>query len=334
MKRPHRTLRIIAWLGLLVLVIQMWLRSPLSKSHAFGGEGWTVVRDIPYGERPGSPRLDLYLPVQADRAVASRPFPVLLALHGGSWTGGSKSWYGPQVAPLVRQGVAVIVPDYRPSRPGDPGWPGVLDELRGAVRWIRRHATAYGLDAGRIAALGSGAGGHLALLLGTAPPVEEPGGISSRVQAVIDLYGPTGLASLLASRGLSNDPIRLLLGGDEPRLLDSASPLAQVSADDPPTLIFHGLDDQWVPPEQSITLADRLASHGIAHRLVLVPGARHGFELKLGAPEPRDLTPEIFAFLETVWQAGVPDEPRPLGASGAGPAPSAPADKARPDTGR
>ena len=74
-------------------------------------------------------------------------------------------------------------------------------------------------------------------------------------------------------------------------------------------LLIHGSDDRWVPPEQSTAMAKRLESAGVRHRLSIVPGARHGFELTVRHPETRDLVPEILAFLESVWQVPSEDPP-------------------------
>jgi dipeptidyl aminopeptidase/acylaminoacyl peptidase len=125
------------------------------------------------------------------------------------------------------------------------------------------------------------------------------------VQAVVSLYGPSDLAELVQGRKLLNDPVALLLGEHLPEGLSrarAASPISHVTTDDPPMLLIHGSDDLWVPPEQSRSLAESLTRAGVRNRLVVVPGARHGFELLVQFPEKRDLAPEIFAFLETVWQ--------------------------------
>jgi acetyl esterase/lipase len=239
----------------------------------------------------------------------------VLAIHGGSWIGGSKSEYGPQVERLARHGYVVFVADYRLARPGLPSWPEVLDDLRESVRWIRLHADEYHVDPERIVAMGSSAGGHLAALLGTLPPTAEPNGVSCRVQAVVNLYGPSDLVELMAGRKLSNDPVRLLIGAtlDEglPRLRQ-ASPMTHVTSDDAPMLLIHGSDDRWIPIEQSQRMAESLARAGVRHRLLAVPGARHGFELMVEFPEKRDLLPEILAFLENVWQVHSQNRPDSL----------------------
>ena len=68
-------------------------------------------------------------------------------------------------------------------------------------------------------------------------------------------------------------------------------------------LLLHGKDDQWVPLEQSELLAAKLKQAGVLHRLISVDGARHGFGAEVKTSPERDLLPEIFAFLETVWNA-------------------------------
>ncbi|MFO0888975.1 MAG: alpha/beta hydrolase [Isosphaeraceae bacterium] len=320
------SLRILAWASLLAVLFGAWQRSSIEPRGTDKTAGLTVLKDLPANEATRAPRLDLYLPEGGgpDAPGPQGPaLPVIVAIHGGSWTGGSKADYGPLVAPLARHGYAVVVPDYRLARMSEPSWPEALEDLRDTVRWVRRNAAAYGLDPDRVAALGSGAGGHLALLLGTHPPTEHPEGLDARIQAVIDLYGPADLAALGRNRALENDPVYVLARETIPGALRSASPMSHVSVDDPPILILHGLDDRWVPPDQSRALAARFAGAGVNHRLLLLPGARHGFGLNLGGPEPRDLTPAVLEFLEIVWQARERSPTRDNSVQAQGPASSA-----------
>jgi dipeptidyl aminopeptidase/acylaminoacyl peptidase len=88
----------------------------------------------------------------------------------------------------------------------------------------------------------------------------------------------------------------------------AASSLEHVSRDDAPTLLVHGSDDRWVSLEQSRRMAESLSQAGVPGRLVVVEGARHGFELLVQFPETRDLLPEILAFLDSVWQVPLRDD--------------------------
>ena len=177
--------------------------------------------------------------------------------------------------------------------------------LREAVRWVRRHADEFLVDQNRLVAFGSGSGAHLALLLGTFPPDQEPDGISSRVQAVISMYGPADLPGLVNSRRLPNEPARQFLG------VDSADWPAC-----PPPHPWNTSAAMTRPPCWCTgrTIAGcRQSSRGECPKVCLQPvclnalsllkARRQGFELLVGfPPKTRDLLPEILAFLDSVWQ--------------------------------
>jgi acetyl esterase/lipase len=226
----------------------------------------------------GAVLLDLYLPEK----TPDHPLPVVMWIHGGGWKRGSKDncpllW-------LAAEGYAVASINYRLSWLAR--WPAQLDDVRTAIRWLRTNAPKYQLDSARIAVAGGSAGGHLAAVAGTlVPPANEP--VSSRVGAVIDLYGPSDLltsptnlpgpgktdADLAQSNGAK------LLGGivrDRPELARQASPLYHVSKDDPPFLIFHGDKDPQVPLDQSQRLHAKLRETGVPAELIVLPGAGHG----------------------------------------------------------
>jgi acetyl esterase/lipase len=171
---------------------------------------------------------------------------------------------------------------------------------------MRRHASELKIDPDRIVALGQSSGAHLAALLGTLPEKLGPDGVSSRVQAVVSFYGPTDLARLIGARHLDHEPARTLLGKDQTPEMDlQASPIHHLTKDDAPMLLLHGSDDRWVRPEQSARMAEALESAGVSHRLIVVDGARHGFEATVNYPVKCDLLPEILAFLENVWNVSM-----------------------------
>ena len=214
----------LGWMSVVGLFAWLWFRDPLLTATTAGREDQTILRDRVYRmTASGAAKLDVYLPPNRTvQAGSSGLLPGVLAIHGGSWIGGSKSEYGPQLARLTRHGYVVFAADYQLARPGKPSWPGAIEDLREAIRWIRRHADKFLVDPNRLVVFGSGSGAHLALLLGTFPPDREPGGISSRVQAVVSMYGPADLADLVTGRHLSNDPARQLLGQDPPDWLARA----------------------------------------------------------------------------------------------------------------
>ena len=254
-----------------------------------------IIRDVVYRDVPGDRQvIDLYLPPGPPPRGGR---PVIVAIHGGGWRKFSKEEYEPTVAPLAKLGFIVAVPDYRLSRPASPTWPINLAEVRDAVRWVRAHAGETGANPNRIAAMGESAGGHLAAMLGTDL---EASSTSARVQAVVDFYGPSDLAALDATSPAASGPIRQYLGAapaQNPATYADASPVTHVSADNPPFLIVQGTADTVVTPSQSQELSATLSRAGVANRLVIVPGAGHGFRLQHG------LLNEVASFLVAAMPA-------------------------------
>ena len=252
--------------------------------------GVQMVRDLEYV--PGGHernRLDLYLPEKA-----ARPRPVILYVHGGGWQGGDKS-NGPAFR-FAAKGYAVASMNYRFSQHAT--FPAQIYDCKAAVRWLRANARKYGLDADHIGAWGGSAGGHLVALLGTTAGVKElegPGGNeeqSSRVQAVVDWFGPTDFLTVGAKETRTQ-----LLGGDPQTNKEKAlkaSPMTYVSKDAAPFLIMHGDEDQTVPIAQSETFAAALKKAGADATFVVIKGGKHGGALFTNA-ESMKLIEDFFA---------------------------------------
>ena len=154
--------------------------------------------------------------------------------------------------------------------------------------------SAYNIDPDRIGAWGGSAGGHLVSLLGTSDSsagLEGTGGYqdqSSRVQAVVDMFGPADLTRQFEG-GASGTRLGSQVfgtGDGSSDILKMASPVTYVSADDPPFLILHGEMDELVPPDQSQELHDRLVAAGVPVSLVMVKNAGHGFAPSGGRISP------------------------------------------------
>jgi acetyl esterase/lipase len=242
-----------------------------------------VLRDLEYV--PGGherQRLDLYLPKETD---PNGRRPLLVWVHGGAWLGGSKNPC-PAVR-FVKEGYAVASINYRLSQ--HALFPAQLQDCKAAIRWLRANAVMYGYEPNRIGAWGASAGGHLAALLGTAGDVNgfDVGpnqGISSRVQAVCDFFGPTDFTKMSSFPSAMNHdgadaPEARLIGGPVQENRDKvqkANPIAYVTKDDPPFLIVHGDKDPLVPHNQSELLREALQKAGVAVTLHTVAGGGHG----------------------------------------------------------
>ena len=254
-------------------------------------DGVTVYRDVAYvtngHERQ---KLDLYVPDTGEN------LPLIIWVHGGAWRGGDKTHYNPKE--YLKAGYAGASINYRLSQ--HAVFPAQIEDVKAAVRWLRANAETYRFDPNRFAAWGSSAGGHLVAMLGTTGDVAEFEvgenlEVSSRIQAVVDYFGPTDFLQMDAQSlpdGLVHDapdsPESQLVGGPIQEHKDRvarANPITYVSKDDPPILIIHGDQDKLVPYHQSVLLHDALEEAGVPVTFYKVEGGGHGWFKDPKVPE-------------------------------------------------
>jgi acetyl esterase/lipase len=221
-------------------------------------------------------KLDLYLIAKDDT-----PRPVIVWIHGGAWRAGSKD--GCPASPFVEQGYAVASINYRLSQ--HAVFPAQIEDCKAAIRWLRAHAKDYHLDPDRIGVWGASAGGHLVALLGASGDVKELEGKggnldqSSRVQCVVDFFGPTDFLQIPGRQNDPKAPEAQLIGGpvqENKEKAARANPITYVTRDDPPFLIVHGEEDRTVPIGQSQLLDEALKKANVQSTFIRVPGAGHG----------------------------------------------------------
>ena len=258
----------------------------------------TVVRDVVFGTGGGRDlKMHIVLPAESDRQLR----PAFVWIHGGGWQSGSKEGGLAQVIPLVRSGFVGATIEYRLT--GEAPFPAQIEDCKCAIRFLKAHAQKYGIDPNRVAVGGSSAGGHLVALLGTSggeKSLEGNGGWpdqSSRVHAVLDLYGPTDFRAFVTTSGYERhnqdgSPESKLLGGGEvlssPDQIRIVNPITYVDSDDPPFLIIHGSNDRTVPLNQSTLLHDALKKAGVSAQLKIIEGGGHGGP-EFSTEEIRDL---------------------------------------------
>ena len=247
-------------------------------SPAAAEPGRRVGRDVSYVEN-GDPaqRLDLRYPPGAG------PFPIVILVHGGGWSGGDKAGADkpgsgaditPWFEPLAAAGFLSVSINYRLA-PAHP-WPACLDDVRAAVAWVRSHAHEFGGDAERLAIVGHSAGGHLALL--AASP--GPDGVAP-VRAVVGCAAVNDLVADTRRRGGPSSSLQALFGiGSDttPEVLErlaAVSPIHHLRSGYPPTLLIHGDADKTVPLDQSLDWRERARGFGVDCELLVLPGAGH-----------------------------------------------------------
>ena len=248
-----------------------------------------VIRDVPYSEHGTRGLLDVYRRrggSPADRGGA----PVLLQVHGGAWTIGSKKGQGvPLMRHMAARGWICVAPNYRLS-PHHP-FPAHVVDVKRAIAWVREHGPAYGADPDFVAITGGSAGGHLATLAALTPgdPEYQPGfeDADTTVQAAVPHYGVYDFAGVSGARKVQQMRDRFLA----PRVMfrdptldreefEKASPLLRVNAEAPPFFVIHGRSDSLVGVDQArqFVRALREVSRSTVGYAEL-PGTQHAFDV-------------------------------------------------------
>ena len=266
------------------------LSTPLSQivwPFRLRDDGVEVVRDIAYDPRHGKRGL---LDVYRQRGADLRDAPVLVQVHGGAWSVGSKDEQGvPLMHHMAARGWVCFSVNYRLS-PRDP-FPAQIIDVKRALAWVKEHAREYGGDPRFVAITGGSAGGHLAALAALTPgdPAYQPGfeDADTSVQVAVPFYGVYDLAGSIGTpRSVQMRDrflARRLLFADPSKDLErfrQASPLARVHAGAPPMLVIHGARDSLVEVEQARHLVRALRE--VSRQPVAyaeLPGTQHAFDI-------------------------------------------------------
>ncbi len=232
-----------------------------------------TILNVSYGADTAQ-RMDVYLP--ADRTTTNTK--VLVLIHGGAWSTGDKTEFNEYI-PVLKQrlpGYAFFNINYRLGEfPSTNPFPTQEGDVKTAFEAIVAKAEEYGFNKEKLAVLGASAGAHLALL-------QSYKNNSPRVKALVNMFGPTDMVALYnnLTTPFERTVLQSLLGGTpvtNAAMYQGSSPINFVSAQSPPTLIFHGELDPLVPISQSIALKEKLQQANVPVQMVTYPNEGHGW---------------------------------------------------------
>ena len=238
------------------------------------------TNDVAYGT-DALQKFDMVLP--AGRSTATTK--VLIVIHGGSWTAGDKADMTAYI-----NAMKISLPNYAffnlnyrlASTSGTNLFPTQENDVKAAVDFINNNRATYNIS-DKISLLGASAGAHLALL--QAYKYATP-----KIKAVVDLYGPTDMAEMYNNPATSVSSPQLVAGvgfltsgvfGGNPTThaaaFNASSPIRYVTAQSPPTIMFHGGVDAVVRYQQSTALETKLNQFGVVKQYVFYPSENHAY---------------------------------------------------------
>lgn len=284
-------------LRLLLLVIAAFSIASTADHRVYGGEGIDgdikVTPDVVYGHKHG-----LALTFDAFRPRTNPNGAGVLFMVSGGW---HSHWQpAAQMLPLFRslcrKGFTVFAVRHGSS----PKFtiPEIADDVRRSVRFVRLNAEQLGVDPQRLGVFGGSAGGHLALILGTTADDGDPRAkdpvlrTSDRVAAVVAIYPPTDIRPFVTPKSPFYERYPALQF--DPAKAAEFSPVANVSKDDPPTLLIHGDRDKLVEIDHSLKILKEFQQKGVTSKLLTIEGGGHGFN----STDTQRTTEEMAAWFE------------------------------------
>ena len=256
-------------------------------------EGQVCLRqNVVYSTQTGENlKMTLFLPWNLEHPqIPKEPKPLIVFVQGSAWTTPDLDFEIPQLAQFAREGYIVTTVGHRDSQKGHP-FPAYLQDVKCAIRYLRKHAGEYGIDTERVAIWGTSSGGNTALLVGTTgddPRYEtkEHAGYSDSVCAVVSCFGPTDLIGMMEDAQKVGNTAEFefvascLYGPDKSLWEERAKEMSPVSHVEPgrkypPFLLLHGTADTMVSYDQMLRMYHKLCDCQADVEAYRIDGAEH-----------------------------------------------------------
>jgi acetyl esterase/lipase len=192
----------------------------------------------------------------------------MVFFFGGGWTGGSMAQFEPHALHFAAKNMITVLVDYRVKTKHNTSPFECVKDAKSAIRYLRQHAEALGIDASRIVASGGSAGGHLAAACFTNESLNESTDdltISPKPNALV-LFNP------VIDNGKDGYGFERI--GEA---YITFSPIHNVKKGFPPTIFFLGTNDKLIPVSTAQNFKQKIEGVGSRCDLFLFDNQPHGF---------------------------------------------------------
>ncbi|MFT5886345.1 MAG: acetyl esterase [Arcticibacterium sp.] len=198
----------------------------------------------------------------------SKAYPAMIFFFGGGWNGGNRTQFLEHAKYFSKRGIVCFLADYRTASMHKTTPFESLKDAKSAIRFIRKNASKFGIDANKIIASGGSAGGHLASATAL---------IADYIEATDNLF----VSSIPNALVLFNPVIDNGPGGYGYERVGDAykrfSPIHNIKKGAPPTIFFLGTDDALIPVETAQYYKKVMEKVGSKCDLHLYEDQSHGF---------------------------------------------------------
>jgi acetyl esterase/lipase len=265
-------------------------------------EDYRVLTDVAYGPH-GRQLMDLYLAKDMER-LGSRNLTIVF-LHGGGFSFGGKAQNQRFISPFLRKGLNVVNVSYRTRE----GIAVATEDLTLALNHLRRRKEDYRLRLDQVVVGGFSAGGQIASTVAfsqRAPgyPFRLDDGI--RIVGVINIAGPVDRLEMVEKifAGSDREDFQLIARNMFPsgspfsrdETLRLFTPMTHFNDEVPAYLLWHGGEDDQIPPATYARFLEALARSQVPHRVLFGPKWRHSPD----QAQLDELSVEVFRFLDEI----------------------------------
>lgn len=255
---------------------------------ADGTEVYHVYKhDVVYVTRAeGDRTLQMLVPEEKN----GKKYPAILYIQGSAWLKQDQYKRLAAMADLARRGFVTATLQYRESDLAV--FPAQIQDAKTGVRFLRKHAEEYHIDADNIFIMGDSSGGHTAVMAGITADqdildTDVYKEFSCGVKAIVDFYGVTDVRQkgdfpTTLNQGEPDSPEGKLIGGknvyEHPELSVPVicAEYVQKDREIPPILMMHGTGDDTVSWKQSVRLYKKLREEGKNVTFYVIENAVHG----------------------------------------------------------
>ena len=223
------------------------------------------IFNVPYGTHPLQV-IDVYLPEGRDNTTK-----VFLLVHGGGWSGGSKSQLD-YIIPILKNNFpkhAIVNLNYRLATAESPAFPKQIQDIEKAIQFLKE--SDYGIS-NAYAFVGLSAGAHLAMLYSYKYDIRH------EVKTVASIVGPADFTDPYYTAHPYYQFAALYLLGDvanHPEAAIGISPAVHINAQSPATILFYGGKDPLVPASQGRRLKAKLDEFNVPNQYYLNAAGGH-----------------------------------------------------------
>lgn len=226
---------------------------------------------------PHKAKLYTYILERSAEMRPDRKRPLVLICPGGGYVMTSDREAEPVAMQFLAKGYHVAVLRYSVS---PAVYPEALLQVGTAICWLKGHAKEYGIDPEKIVVTGFSAGGHLAGSYGVfwkKPFVREA------LETDEETLRPAGLVLcypvITSGEKAHKGSFEALLGDRLEEMKEDMSLEKQVNEDVPPVFLWHTMEDDCVPVENSLLFYQALLEKKIPSELHIFPYGGHGLSI-------------------------------------------------------